>query len=98
MTVITHTCISIACNVCNVPLTDEDDGGIPHFATTTAAARSGYARSYGWIIGADGFALCDDNDQAHLDAVAELLPAFAPPAPDGQPELPLGDHDGEVTA
>lgn len=98
MTAIAHACISIACNVCSAPLIDEDDGGIPHFTTTMAAARSGYAYDYGWIIAADGFALCTDDDQAHLDAVAGMLPTFTPPPLDGQLELPLDNHEGEVTA
>lgn len=94
MTVSRHICVSIACNVCSEPLTDEDIG-VPHFASADAA-RVAYGRGYGWIIFADGFALCDTEDQAHREAVAALLPAFGPPVLDGQTELPFDDHSSEV--
>ena len=96
MTAITHTCVTIACDVCHTVLTDDDNGGIPHFTSAAEAAKTAYA-DY-WIISVSGYALCDNNDAAHRTALAALMPAFDPPPHDDQPELPFdGKTHGEAT-
>jgi hypothetical protein len=89
MAVIRHCCIVLACDVCGAKLTDEESGGIPHFDSPAEAHRFGFGNGDGWILGGDGFALCDAADDGHRDALAAQLPDFGPPVLDGQDEIPF---------
>lgn len=83
------SCVTIACDVCGEPLRDDEDGIVPHFETTRDAAK--WAAE--WLIGADGYAICDMPGPEHEAALAALMPMEPTPVIDGQCVL-VGD-DGE---
>lgn len=90
MTAKTSTCVALSCNTCGEYLSPDDDGGERHFADLAEATA--FARDYGWIVHADGFAICDAEDPEHSGAMRELMPPEPMPVCDGQAELPLFEN------
>lgn len=70
MPLTTHTCLTIACDICQAPYLPDDY--TPHFATVAEASES--VRGTGWTVTAHGCVLCDEDDAAHRAALAALLP------------------------
>lgn len=89
MPVKTHTCLTIACDVCGA--TYEPDDYTVHF-TDLAEART-LTRAEGWTITADRKAICGTEDDDHQAA----LDALMPPEPITQVVGQL-DFDDNVTA
>lgn len=81
-----HTCCSVACDVCGEPLRDPDSEGPIHF-TTEAEARI-VARAFQWPVTSDAL-ICPVDDRAHQAGIDALMPAE--PMPSNQPTL-----DGEA--
>jgi anti-sigma B factor antagonist len=88
MTAKTSTCVALSCNTCGEFLSPDDDGEA-HYADLPTAVD--VARQYGWIVQADGFAICDTEDPEHSEAIRELMPPEFVPACDGQDEIPFVD-------
>ena len=89
MTIATHTCITVACDVCNYAY-DEDEY-TAHF-NDLAEARKTLAGT-GWTITADRKVFCASGDMDHQAA----LDALMPPEPVMQAPGQL-DLDGNATA
>lgn len=86
----THTCLTVACDVCEQPLTAfEDEGTIIHFADLSEARR--LARHYRWNVLSGGEFVCPERDpehQAFLDALMPPEPVMQAPGQldlDGNP-------------
>jgi hypothetical protein len=79
---ITKPWIEIVCDICRRPVVDEDEGGHPLFESIRKARDS--SATYGWLIGGDGYAICDDGDDGHKAALAALMPPEPAPVIDGQ--------------
>lgn len=57
MPLTTHTCLTIACDICQAPYLPDDY--TPHFATVAEASES--VRGTGWTVTAHGCVLCDEE-------------------------------------
>jgi len=87
MPVKTHTCLTVACDVCGEKY-QPDDYSV-HFADL-AEARA-LTRAEGWTITADLKAICGTEDEDHQAA----LDALMPPEPVMQAPGQLGFGDSE---
>jgi hypothetical protein len=83
----TVTCVALSCNACGEYFNYDGEGSEQHYESLTEAVVA--ARYAEWIAHPDGFALCDQNDQAHREALAELMPPEFVPVCDGQAEIPF---------
>jgi hypothetical protein len=72
MPIRTHTCITVACDVCKQPLEAFEDEGTIHFADL-AEARS-LARHYRWNALSGGEFVCPERDPEHQAFLDQLLP------------------------
>jgi len=70
-----HTCITIACDVCEQPLEAFEDEGIIHFANLAEAQSQ--ARHYRWNVLSGGEFICPEQDPEHQ----AFLDALMPPEP-----------------
>lgn len=70
MTIATHTCITVACDVCKYKF-DEDEYTV-HFADL-AEARKALAGT-GWTVTADSKVFCGSDDADHQAALDALMP------------------------
>ncbi|MFV8127499.1 hypothetical protein [Streptomyces syringium] len=70
MSIKTHTCVTITCDVCGEPCAPDDYA--VHFASAAEARR--LARFYGWLVTGDGHVICNEADIAHQTAMDGLLP------------------------
>ena len=70
-----HACITVACDVCEQPLTAFEDEGTIHFANA-AEART-LARHYRWNALSGGEFVCPERDPEHQ----AFLDALMPPEP-----------------
>lgn len=70
MTVRTHTCITISCDVCGDDYTPDDY--TPHFRDLAEARDC--TRIDGWTVTADGKIYCIADDHAHQAALDALMP------------------------
>lgn len=91
MPITTHTCITVACDVCEQPLEAFEDEGIIHFANLTEA-RS-LARHYRWTALSSGEFLCPERDPEHQ----AFLDALMPPEPTTQVVGQLGLDGSEAS-
>lgn len=84
----THSCLTVACNLCNETFTDDEDG-IPHFDTIQEARdyQDAWGDEYQWTISDDGYAICSADDEEHVQARAALSAAELQPQVPGQLEL-----------
>src|ERR1700744_1179896 len=66
MTVANHICVSVACGVkgCEKAFGSYADEGVMHFDGIDEARED--AAECDWFVGADGIALCGDDDEGHL--------------------------------
>ncbi|MGW5429983.1 hypothetical protein ACWET9_22635 [Streptomyces sp. NPDC004059] len=65
-----HTCITVACDVCNYAY-DEDEY-TAHFDNLTEARKA--LTGTGWTITADSKAFCASDDMDHQAALDALMP------------------------
>lgn len=77
MTITQHSCITLACNMCDAKLNEEFEGYIPHFTTVQQARdfQDAWDEGAKWVIQDDGYALCPEDDEQHAAARAALKPA-----------------------
>jgi hypothetical protein len=78
----THSCVTVACDVCDEPLRDPDSEAEVHFATEDEART--VARSFRWPVTTAAL-ICPATDPEHQAAIDALMPAE--PMPDNQPTL-----------
>ncbi|MFE2563119.1 hypothetical protein [Streptomyces mirabilis] len=71
MPIQTHTCITVTCDVCDIPFEDFEDSQI-HFATRDDARK--LARHYRWSALSGGEFLCPERDDEHQQFLDRLLP------------------------
>lgn len=71
MSVKTHQCFTVACDVCGENVTSAfDDGIIVHFDSEADGLSS--AEDGDWHTGQNGEAICDNGDVKHLAAIRAL--------------------------
>lgn len=94
MTIKTVTCVELSCNVCGEHLDPGDDGVIGHYSTLAEAVSM--ATRADWIAHADGFAICDAEDEDHDAAINALMPPEFVPMCDGQTEIPFTENGASL--
>ncbi|WP_030169058.1 hypothetical protein [Streptomyces sp. NRRL S-813] len=87
MPVKTHTCLTVACDVCGEKYTPDDY--TPHFRDLAEARDC--TRGEGWTVTADGKIYCAAEDIAHQ----AFLDALMPPEPVMQVPGQLGFDGSE---
>ncbi|WP_225811287.1 hypothetical protein [Streptomyces spinosus] len=70
MTIATHTCVTVACDVCGYAY-DEDEY-TAHFSDLTEARKA--LAGTGWTITADRKVYCATQDTEHQTALDALMP------------------------
>lgn len=70
MPIRTHTCLTIACDVCSI--TYEPDDYAVHFCDLAEARDC--TRGEGWTVTADHKAICGNEDDDHQAALDALMP------------------------
>lgn len=86
----THSCLTVACNVCGDPFPgDVEDYEELHFDTIAEARthQDPWGDEYKWIIQDDGYALCAEDDESHRPVRETLEPTAPQPQAPGQVEL-----------
>lgn len=64
-----HSCVSVACDVCGREFEGSYNEGVRHYETRAEAL--GDAEGVDWCVTTAGGAICDVEDDAHAQAVAQ---------------------------
>lgn len=88
MTIRTHTCITVACDICKYAF-DEDEYTV-HFDNVAEARK--ILHSNGWLITTDERAFCASGDAEHQAAHDALMPPAPMLVPEGQLDLDCGEQ------
>lgn len=83
------SCLVVSCDVCKAKL--EYDDHIPHYESVAEARTQIEAWFPEWMLCADGYAICDERDADHHEAIEALMPPEPVPVCDGQIEIPFAE-------